>query len=245
MSDKNETEPNTEINPVDVARRNAMDMINSMDESEKAKQTYHAFMETMITIIDQYPGNKADGVEMLMNSFQDAGKRILEGDVDDTPRPEKIVNMITNSIAIINRFKGDDPTAYHRDMKSVSTPLSIMAIKEFKDDDIAKQTCGEIISDFLERIFTEYDDDDYSSDDEEASNVRDIVTRVVSRDVFGRPYAVGIREVLPSKECYDLVSILYETYQEVGKKDLTEAVTEVIENWLIDNSTDIKSSSKT
>ena len=76
-------------------------------------------------------------------------------------------------------------------------------------------------------------------------NNRDNVTRVVSLDIFGRPYAVRIREVLPSKECYDLVSILYETYQEVGKKDLTEAVTEVIENWLIDNSTDIKSSGKT
>ena len=136
-----------------------------------------------------------------------------------------------------------------------------MAIKEFKDGDIiAKQTYGEIISDFLERIFVEYygldpnDDDiaddegllhDDRADDEELLNNRDNVTRVVSRDFFGRPYAVGIREVLPSKECYDLVSILYETYQEVGKKDLTEAVTEVIENWLIDNSTDIKSSGKT
>ena len=107
MSDKNETEPSTEINPADVARMNVMDMINSMDESEEAKQTYHAFMETMITIIDQYPGNKADGVEMLMNSFQDVGKRILEGD-DDTPRHEKLVNMITNSIAIISTFKEGD-----------------------------------------------------------------------------------------------------------------------------------------
>ncbi len=219
---------------IDEIRMEGIDTINSMDVSEEEKQVCHGLVESMITLVEQYTGNTGDGLKMLIESFQQAEKRRDEGIVDDTPKHKQLADVLNVSIRRIDMFQYD-PDKYNHIMKSTAVPLNIMIIENFKDDDLAKKEHGEIISDFLEKIFVEH----YTvlSDDEDKGHV----TRGPTLDIFDQTYGNRIRSVLPQKECYDLISILYETYQVIGKNDLTETVTETIEEWLTHNQACVKS----
>lgn len=272
MTDKTEslipvdTQSSTLTNtPVDIDDRigKVMNMINSMDVPEEERQKYHDISELMITLAQQYPGGVEAGFESLMQGFLDREKRSAEGIVDDTPHHEKIADLLSRNIEMISSFYDKDPLQYHNNMKSSSVSFNIRIIKEFKDNVLAKQEHGGIISDFLEKIFAEFvidyfyesdndeddedndeDDEDNDGDDGDEDKVEDHVTRLEKLDIFGRAYKARIRSVLPQKECYSLISILYETYKVIGRNDLTAAVTDAIENWLIDNNTAVKSSNK-
>jgi hypothetical protein len=158
----------------------------------------------------------------------------------DSRRHKLLADTLTLSIGRIPKYFLDDPAEYHLSMKSVSLPLNIIIVEGFRDDDLAREEYGGIISDFIENIFVE----NYMA----LPDNKDHVVRSSSREMiaYSGHFWTGtrIRGVLPQKECYDLISILYDAYQVIGKNDLTDEVTDVIEEWLTDNQPCVKFSNK-
>lgn len=221
----------------DERRQKVSDAINSFDVDEDEKQKLYDFSVSLMTIIDQYPGSSKDKSKILEEFSQRAEKHDDEGVVDDTPEHDKLSEILTHSISLINIFHEKDSADYHNNMKAVAIPINVMLVEKFKGNDLAKEEHGEVITDFLEKIFVEY----YRVGDGDKCEVVHPSRR--EKNLYGN-YGTRVRETLPHNECYKLISILYETYQEIGQNDLTSDIEEAIVKWLVENQVSVKSVGK-
>ena len=123
---------------------------------------------------------------------------------------------------LFDRYHRTEPSKYHCDMKSVSIPLNIMILEEFGAIEFPEKKYGRVVSELIEAIFVENVYDAFDFDD----------------------HYPRIRTVLPQRECYKFISMLYNTYLMIGLEDLTIEVNDAIIRWLGDNQPVVKAARK-